>query len=200
MFEKFSDHPSEIYHLKNKSFSLKGTASRDFLHQTIPSGPLIHGLKHFRIMLRIREVIQQSPLRPRDFEPSLHSWILWGCLSGVNDTVKAAWAVSLTPLRPLERCQWHCLGHLSWFSYANLVQNHAAWVESMTPLKPPYRCHWHRWGCLSCVNDTAKAAWAVSMTPLRQYDTAQAGDLEFERLWPPLKGISIQKNYKGKMY
>jgi hypothetical protein len=31
------------------------------------------------------------------------------------------------------------------------------------------------------------------MTPLRQYDTAEAGDLEFERLCPLLKGISIKK-------
>jgi hypothetical protein len=31
------------------------------------------------------------------------------------------------------------------------------------------------------------------MTPLRRYDTAEDGDLEFERLWPPLKGISILK-------
>jgi hypothetical protein len=29
--------------------------------------------------------------------------------------------------------------------------------------------------------------------------TAKAGDLEFERLWPNLKGISI-KNYIGKLY
>jgi hypothetical protein len=38
------------------------------------------------------------------------------------------------------------------------------------------------------------------MTPLRQYDTAEAGDLEFERLWLPLKGISIKENYIGKLY
>jgi hypothetical protein len=31
-------------------------------------------------------------------------------------------------------------------------------------------------------------------------DTAEAGDLEFERLWLPLKGISIKKNYIGKLY
>jgi hypothetical protein len=38
------------------------------------------------------------------------------------------------------------------------------------------------------------------MTPLRRFDTAEAGDLEFERLWPPLRGISIKKNYIGKLY
>jgi hypothetical protein len=37
------------------------------------------------------------------------------------------------------------------------------------------------------------------MTPLRRYDTAEDRELEFERLWPPLKGISI-KNYIGKLY
>jgi hypothetical protein len=31
------------------------------------------------------------------------------------------------------------------------------------------------------------------LTPLVRYDTAGAGDLEFERLWLPLKGISIKK-------
>jgi hypothetical protein len=34
---------------------------------------------------------------------------------------------------------------------------------------------------------------AVSMTALCQYDSAVPGDLEFERLWLPLKGISIKK-------
>jgi hypothetical protein len=118
-----------------------------FFHQTIPSGPLIHRLKHFWIWLRIRKVIWQS------------RW-----LSSVNDTAQAAWAVSLTPLRPPKWYQWHCSS------------------------------------CLSGINDTAKAAWAVAMTLLRRYDTAQARDLEFERVWPTLKGISIQKNYIGKVY
>jgi hypothetical protein len=31
------------------------------------------------------------------------------------------------------------------------------------------------------------------MTTLRRYDTVEAWDLEFERLWPPLKGISKTK-------
>jgi hypothetical protein len=39
----------------------------------------------------------------------------------------------------------------------------------------------------------------VSMSLLKRYDTAQAGDLEFKRLWLPLKGIST-KNYIGKLY
>jgi hypothetical protein len=39
-------------------------------HQTIPPGPLIHGLKPFCIWVRIREVIRQSR-----------------CLSGVNVNV-----------------------------------------------------------------------------------------------------------------
>jgi hypothetical protein len=43
-----------------------------FFHQTIPSEPLIHGLKPFRTWLRIREIIHQS------------TWY-----SGVNDTAVA---------------------------------------------------------------------------------------------------------------
>jgi hypothetical protein len=38
------------------------------------------------------------------------------------------------------------------------------------------------------------------MTPLVRYDTAGAEDLEFARLWLPLKGISVKKNYIGKLY
>jgi hypothetical protein len=146
-----------------------------FFHQTILSGPLIHGLKHFWIWLRIRKVIQQSQ-----------------CLSCVNDTAQAAWAVSMTPLRLPEQCQWTRSGHLSGFNYANLVQNHVACGVSLTLLRLPERWHWHHFGCLSGINnDTAQAAWAVSMTPLRRYDTAPARDLEFERLWSLLKGISM---------
>jgi hypothetical protein len=33
-----------------------------------------------------------------------------------------------------------------------------------------------------------------------RYDTSGAGDLKFERLWMPLKGISIKNNYIGKLY
>jgi hypothetical protein len=38
------------------------------------------------------------------------------------------------------------------------------------------------------------------VTPLSQYDTAVPGDLEFERIWLPLKGISIRKTYIGILY
>jgi hypothetical protein len=38
------------------------------------------------------------------------------------------------------------------------------------------------------------------MTPLCHYDTAVPKDIEFERLRLPLKGISIKKDYKGKLY
>jgi hypothetical protein len=53
---------------------------------------------------------------------------------------------------------------------------------------------------VTSVIDTTGAASAVSLTPLVQYDTAGAGDLQFERLWLALKGISIKKNYIGKLY
>jgi hypothetical protein len=39
---------------------------------------------------------------------------------------------------------------------------------------------------------------AVSMKPLCKYDTAVTLDLIYERLWP-LKGVSIEKTYKGKL-
>jgi hypothetical protein len=34
---------------------------------------------------------------------------------------------------------------------------------------------------------------AVPLTPLVRYNTASAGDLDVERLWLSLKGISIKK-------
>jgi hypothetical protein len=52
--------------------------------------------------------------------------------------------------------------------------------------------HWHR-----C--DNAVTCSAVSMTPLCKYDTAVTLDLIFERLWLPVKGISIKKTYLGKL-
>jgi hypothetical protein len=50
------------------------------------------------------------------------------------------------------------------------------------------------------VREYASAAHgtAVSMTPLCKYDQAVVLDLIFERLWLPLKGISIEKTYTGK--
>jgi hypothetical protein len=57
----------------------------------------------------------------------------------------------------------------------------------MTPLRPPQWILLCKLGSksrgLSCVNDTAEAV-----------------DLEFKRLWPPLKGIKSIKNYIGKLY
>jgi hypothetical protein len=49
------------------------------------------------------------------------------------------------------------------------------------------------------VIDNAGATSAVSLMPLVQYNSAGARDLEFERLWLPLKEISIKK-YIGKLY
>jgi hypothetical protein len=40
----------------------------------------------------------------------------------------------------------------------------------------------------------------VPWKPLVRYDNAGAEDKEFERLWLPLKGISIKKNYVGELY
>jgi hypothetical protein len=75
-----------------------------------------------------------------------------------------------------QQCQWHCCGRHRGFSNANFVQKHIG------------------------VIDTAVADTVVSMTPLCQYDTAVPRDLEFERLWLPLQGISIKKHYICKLY
>jgi hypothetical protein len=76
----------------------------------------------------------------------------------------------------------------------------------MTLLVPTQRCNWHHWCHLSGVIGTTNAASAmsltagatsaVSLTPPVRYDTADAGDLEFERLWLPLKVISIKKIHR----
>jgi hypothetical protein len=67
----------------------------------------------------------------------------------------------------------------------------------MTPLVPHQRIQLcklsHR---TSGVNDTTGAASAVLLTTLVQNDTAGAGEQEFERLWLPLKGISIKKLHR----
>jgi hypothetical protein len=38
------------------------------------------------------------------------------------------------------------------------------------------------------------------MTPLHQFDTAVPGDLEFRRLWLPLKEKAIKKTYFDKLH
>jgi hypothetical protein len=51
---------------------------------------------------------------------------------------------------------------------------------------------------LDAVNDTAVACTVVSLTLLCTFDTAVQGDLIFDRLWLPLKGISIKKKFIQK--
>jgi hypothetical protein len=70
--------------------------------------------------------------------------------------------------------------------------------------------NWGSW-LYSGVNDTAVQPfcqiflWMIwhcfflSMTLLCKYDTAITLDLIFMRFWQPLKGISIEKTYIGKM-
>jgi hypothetical protein len=79
-----------------------------FFHQTIPSGPLINGLKPFRIWLRICEVIRQSR-----------------CLNGVIDTTEA-WNLEFERLwPPLKRISIKKLHRktLLPYSYNNQTQN-----------------------------------------------------------------------------
>jgi hypothetical protein len=73
--------------------SLGGTLTRDFralcfFHQTTSPGPLIHGLKPFRIWFRIREDNQKNWLHIGD-----------------NDTAVLVTAVSMTQLCLSQRCQ-----------------------------------------------------------------------------------------------
>jgi hypothetical protein len=89
--------------------SLKGTVSRDFrpsvfIHQTIPPGPLIHGLTPFWILLRIRRDMinfrtQKSCMRCH--------WYRMHRTWGVIDTACTVHAVSLIPHAPYMRCHWY---------------------------------------------------------------------------------------------
>jgi hypothetical protein len=81
--------PAPQHHLKGPCDEI-GFSTSDFFHQTMWSGPLIHGLTPFRIWPRIREDIRQSRLE-----------------SGVNDTAMPGTAVSMTPLYRGQRCQRH---------------------------------------------------------------------------------------------
>jgi hypothetical protein len=116
----------------------------------------------------------------------------------------------MTPLCLSQQCQLHrCACHTA---------------ESMKLLCMSPQCHKHRCAtnlflnsfannsthcfhkeiCLGCtwhrgVIDAAVTCTAVSLTPLCKYDTAVTLDLIFERLWLPLKGITIKKIYIGKL-
>jgi hypothetical protein len=46
---------------------------------------------------------------------------------------------------------------------------------------------------MGSVNDTTDHWWAVAMTPLTKYDTADQWASKFEMCWLLLKGISIKK-------
>jgi hypothetical protein len=105
--------------------------------------------------------------------------------------------------------------------------NQQSWCSavSLMPLWQVQRCHWHRCATNFCSNifannstnsyflkgiwlggtqhsgviDTTVTCTAVSLTMLCKYDTAETLDLIFERLWLPLKGLSIKKTYIGKL-
>jgi hypothetical protein len=68
----------------------------------------------------------------------------------------------------------------------------------MTPLVPPKRIQLCKLGSKS--HRTSGVNDAASMTRLVRNDTAGAEELEFARLWLPLKGISIKKIYIGQLY
>jgi hypothetical protein len=64
----------------------------------------------------------------------------------------------------------------------------------MTLLVPPQRIQ------LCKVGSKSYRTSGVIDTASGFIDTVGGGDLEFERLWLPLKGISIKRNYIGKLY
>jgi hypothetical protein len=79
-------------------YSCFGLTTYGFFHQTMPSGPLIHGLKPFRIWLRICKVNRQkvvasavsmTPLRPHQRIQLCKLGTKSRGLSGVNDTAEA---------------------------------------------------------------------------------------------------------------
>jgi hypothetical protein len=70
---------------------LKGQCHKIFdPHQTIPPRALTHGLKPFRIWLRIRRENQH-----------------YSSFSCVNDTAETVSAVSMATLKSFLRCHWH---------------------------------------------------------------------------------------------
>jgi hypothetical protein len=66
-----------------------------FFHQTIPSGPLTHGLKPFCIFNFFSFVSAEI------FDYEIDFFVV----SGVNDTADHWWAKSMTPLTGCGRCQ-----------------------------------------------------------------------------------------------
>jgi hypothetical protein len=95
-----------------------------YFHQTIPPGPLIHGLKPFRIWLRIRRDNQH-----------------YSSFSGVNDTAETVSAVSMTPLKP--PWSWNLKYHRD-YNHKNFVFSGPMTQLWGSGLKFQW-CQWHRW-------------------------------------------------------
>jgi hypothetical protein len=104
-----------------------------------------------------------------------------------SDSAAHSTTVSLTLVWHAQQYQWH---HCDMHSGINDTAKTCT-VLSMTPLWPVQWCQWHH-----CANMTPLWLWT---SPLCKYDTALTLDLTFQRLWLPLKGISIEKTYTGKL-
>jgi hypothetical protein len=116
---------------------VKGTLLRDFrpsffFHQTIPPGPLIYGLKPFRIWLRI--------CRDNQYYSSF---------SGVIDTAEtldliliSVSAVSMTPLKP--PWSWNLKYHRDFNHKFFVCGWNPAETVSAVSMTPP-KSIWHHW-------------------------------------------------------
>jgi hypothetical protein len=119
----------------------KGTVSRDFRPLVFFTNQPHLGLKPFRIWLCIRRENRH-----------------YSSFSGVNYTAETVSTVSITPLKPFLRCQWH-----RWNCFSGVIDTAetldliliAVSAVSLTSLKPFQRCHWYRGNRFSGINDTA---------------------------------------------
>jgi hypothetical protein len=151
-----------------------------FFHQSTPPRALTHRLKPFCIWLRIRQ------------ENRHYSSFL-----GVNDTVETISAVSMTPLKPFHRCQWH-----RWNRFSGVIDTAetldliliAVSAVSLTPLKPFQWCHWYRGNRFSGVIDTAETTMILKFKIALGFQPQNLFFAEFKRCqwhrWNNFRGVN----------
>jgi hypothetical protein len=148
-----------------------------YFHQTIPPRPLIQGKSLLVSWSKFTKFVAQRC-----------QWYHCVCMS--------------------PRCQWHCWAYHSSVT-DTAVHPTLSNIFANDPKHYRYCSYGEIWlGCTlhSGINDTTVTCRAVSMTLLWlaqryqcKYDTAVTLDLLFEWLWLPLKEISIEKTYLGKL-
>jgi hypothetical protein len=152
-----------------------GTLTRDFrslvFSSTTSPVPLIHGLKPFRIWLRIREGNRQGWLHSGVNDTAMHitvvsmtplcmsqqyQWHRCACHSSANDTAVHITAVSLTPLCAVQPTFFQTSLRIIRQTVFIRKSGSAAYCTavSLTPLWHLLRCQWHR-----CENMTSLWLW-----------------------------------------